>query len=146
MADHDANRWMAVRRFSETLSREQVALLAALNDTTSQPGELINEVLDHNRMTQVESSRPVQQRLLEAIVSYAVGRQTSAVRLAIEEVEKAWPTLSHDGRERVLDIIDTAFDAASVGADIDSRDWDRILVLGGRASRHEEKSGAILSF
>ena len=76
MSVSESNQWMAVRRFAESLSREQVALLAALNAVAYLPDDLIHEVLAHNRLTEIESRRPVQERLLEAIVSYAVGRQT----------------------------------------------------------------------
>ncbi len=132
-------RWMAVRRFSETLSKEQVALLSALVETTSQPGDFLREVLDHNVQTAAAQRRPSGIRLLEAVLSYALGRQTSAVMTAAEKLTAAWPDLFYDDKERLLDMIEAAFDKGDVGADMDSRVWDSVLVMGGRSSRHVDQ-------
>jgi len=67
--------------------------------------------------------------LLFCAFRYALGRQTYVVSLIVDEIIERWDSLDEVDRSQYKKEIKEALDMARAGADMDEKQWKRILEL-----------------
>ena len=74
-------------------------------------------------------SVPAEELELRAAMSYALGRESSAVPEMVETLKTAWPELTQATRDHIASAIETAFTYRMAGTAVEVALWKQILDL-----------------